>query len=122
VATFSISCPQSAYVALDNVTVTTGRVAPVSVAPVATTVIQYVTRTQSVQGITQTQTQSIQGATQTPTTQQIGTPPTQIVSVTNTVSTLLWSTATEVVSIAQTEYLNVNVTVSELSTTTSKFC
>jgi hypothetical protein len=121
VGTFSISCPQSAYVALDNVTVTTGSAAAVSVAPVTTTIVQYVTRTQSTQGVTQTQTQSVQGATQTETTQQIGTPLTQIFSVTNTISTVLWSTATDVVSIAQTEYLSVNITVSELSTTTSEF-
>jgi hypothetical protein len=122
VGTFSISCPQSAYVALDNVTVTTGSAAPVSGAPVTTTILQYVTRTQSIQGVTQTETQSIQGATRTKKTQQIWTPPYQIFSVTNTISTVLWSTATEVVSVPQTEYLSVNVTVSELSTTTSKFC
>lgn len=107
VATFSVSCPQSAYVALDNVTVVAGTAAAASLTPITTTVIQYVTRTQS-----------IQGATQTETTRQIGTPSTQIYSVTNTVSTVLWSTATVVTSVPQTEFLN--VTVSELSTTTSE--
>ena len=121
VATFSVSCPQSAYVALDNVTVSTGSLAAVSLAPITTTIIQYVTQTQSIQGVTQTQTQSIQGPTQIQTTQQIGTPSTQMLSVTNTVSTFLWSTATEVVSIMHTEYLSIDVTVSELSTTTSEF-
>ena len=104
VATFSISCPQSAYVALDNVTVTAGFAAVASLAPVTTTIIQYITRTQSVQG-----------ATQTETTRQ---PTIQIYSLTNTISTVLWSTATVVTSIPQTEYLN--VTISELFTTTSE--
>jgi len=105
VATFSISCPQSAYVALDNVTVTSGTAAAISLPPITTTIIQYVTRTQSLQGITET-------------TQQIATPPTQVLSITNTISTMLVSTTTQVISVPQTEYIN--VTFSDVSTTTSK--
>lgn len=109
IATFSISCPESGYVALDNVTVTAGTSAIASLSPITTTIVQYVTRTQS-----------IQGAIQTETTRPVETPSPQIYSVTNTVSTVLWSTATVVTSVLQTEYLSVNVTISELSTTTSE--
>lgn len=107
IATFSVECHQSAYVALDNVTVTAGNASAVSMSPLTTTVIQYVSRTQT-----------IQGDTQTATTLQIGIPSTQLVSVTNTVSTVRVDTSTEFVSILQTTYLD--VTVSSVSTTTSK--
>jgi hypothetical protein len=100
IATFSVECHQSAYVALDNVTVTAGNASAVSMSPLTTTVIQYVSRTQ------------------TATTLQIGIPSTQLVSVTNTVSTVRVDTSTEFVSILQTTYLD--VTVSSVSTTTSK--
>lgn len=109
IATFSVSCPQSAYVALDNVTVATGAAASASLSPATTTLIHYVTQIQNIQGLVQTETTSL-----------VGTPPTQVFSVTNAVSTVLWSTAIEVISVPQTEYLSINVTVSELSTTTSE--
>ena len=107
IATFSVECPQSAYVALDNVTVIASNAPAVSMSPLTTTITQYITRTQS-----------IQGDTQTATTMQIGTPSTQILSITNTVSTVRVDTSTEFVSVLQTTYLD--VTVSSVSTTTSK--
>ena len=76
VATFSVSCPQSAYVALDNVTVTARAVDSGSLPSLTTTIIQFVTRTQTLQAATQT-------------TQQIGTPSTEIRSVTNTTSMMI---------------------------------
>ena len=107
VAIFSVQCDKSAYVALDNVKVTSsGRSITVSSQATAT-VTHFVTQTE----------QHTSVLTQTRTTSEIGPPSTQIYSVTNTKSTVLWSTATH--TVAETMYIN--VTVSDLSITTSKF-
>ena len=108
VATFSVQCDQSAYVALDNVRVTSaGRTA--NVLPTATTVTQYITQTQ-----TQQQSRVL---TQTQTTREVSTPAAQTLRLTNTISTILWSTVTHTIAETQTW----NLTVSDVFTTTSEF-
>ncbi|KAK3626882.1 hypothetical protein LTR56_012716 [Elasticomyces elasticus] len=117
-AIFSIRCALSAYVGLDNITVTGGINAS------ASNGVQYITKTETIQ---QTVTQTVPNdgtnyvyGTETATatqTQQIYNAITKIYSLTNTISTVLWSTATETIEAVQTKYYN--MTVSELSTTTT---
>ncbi|KAK5125233.1 hypothetical protein LTR85_000909 [Meristemomyces frigidus] len=105
VATFSISCVQSAYVALDNVTVVSNS-AGSSSALATTTVTQYVTRTQIVQqSVVSTQISdqvSTQIITSTYTTLISG----SRVVLTTTVPTLMWSTATAVIENEHTKIFN----------------
>ena len=109
VATFSVQCAQSAYVALDDVSVNGPGVGANGPSPATRTVTQYVTRTlaqQQNETLTETQTQQVANAG------------TKVYTLTNTVSMVSWATETAVVAVAQTKYLN--LTVSDVSTTTSK--
>lgn len=111
-ATFSVQCAQSAYVALDGVTVMSNSASTGASAMATATVTQYVTRTQ-----TETTTQSgSNGVLTTTATVEIENEATKIYNF--TIPTVIWSTATEVIAVAATKYYN--LTVSDLSTTTSK--
>ncbi|KAK4547544.1 hypothetical protein LTR36_000501 [Oleoguttula mirabilis] len=115
-ATFSVQCAQSAYVALDNVSITSNSTPAGASALATTTVTQYVTRTQTLQR-TETTTQ-ISGSDvflTTTATVEVGNYATKIYNF--TIPTVIWSTATEVVAVAATKYYN--QTVSEYSTTTT---
>jgi hypothetical protein len=138
IATFSVQCAQSAYVALDNVTVVANG-ASASSSALATV---YITLTQTVQqlatttvlasGPNNTITEAVQqlgtttalesGPNNTVTataTVQVAQEQTKIFNFTNTVPTVVWSTATVVEDIAATKYYN--LTVSAVSTATSKY-
>ena len=123
-ATFSVSCAQSAFVGLDNVTVQADA-AGGAAGQATTTIIQYITETEMIPS-TQTQTywQSSQEhqtvyfystATATVENQLIQL---SAVSITDTASTVVWATATKKVDVLATRYLH--STVFDLSTSTSR--
>ena len=117
-ATLSIQCADSAYVALDNITVmaSNASAAPNTIPMATTTVTHYITRTQT---LLQTASLNRSNITLTATTTvEIENSATKVYNITNTVPNVVWSTATEVVAIAATKYFNLNV--SDVSTTTSK--
>lgn len=126
VATFQLQCLQSGYVALDDVSVTSNNAAPsgnqiVSTTTATTTVFRTETVVQS-QTFTQIETTTYISGSEVVLTTTVPTVIYMIATVNNpitetrTVSTLLLSTATATTAIP--EYIN--VTVSSVSTTTSK--